>query len=286
MKKILAILYILCFTGLFSIFLFVKDIDKNLNINGIKFVVNMLDKGGWVYKQHPDEVVSKFYKLMTDEYYPDIVIDIGANYGFISLITAQYLPCAEFIAVEPNLKVTPYLKRNFEMNNINGVIWECVAGDKRTTGDFYINPRSSQDSRVTGKKGWKKQPVGKVLIDSLLAGDYEKTVFIKSDTQGYEEYVFLGGLDFLTTNNKWIMRMEFCPALLEFNGTDASKFLSFLVNNFDVTDIGQVPYNTKSISSLFENKLTESDVDDYIQYVNKLKRNNVGWTDILIKPKT
>lgn len=286
MKKLLiAVLFVSFVMGAILTYLYNKGLDKNLDINGVDLVVNMFDRGGWVYKKHPDEVVSKFYQLIAEEYNPDIVLDIGANYGFISLITAQYLPKTKFIVVEPNKNITPYLKRNIASHLINAEVYECVAGDERTTGEFHINPRSSQDSRVIGKKRWEAQPVGKVTIDYLLINDHDKTVFIKTDTQGYEEFVFCGGINFLQTNNKWIMRMEFCPALFKFHGTNTKAFLTFLINDFEVVDMGYIPYNTESISSLFDNKLTFADIDKFIEYVNKLKRNNDGYIDILIRPK-
>jgi FkbM family methyltransferase len=265
--------------------LFPNGIDKLVDTNGIKVWINRLDKGGRRYMIHHAEVVNKFYKLVADEYNPTTILDIGANYGFISAIMHKYMPDARTIAIEPNKKLIPYLKRNFEMHGLNGTILNCMCGfEPSSEHDFFINPRSSMDSRVVGKEKWKKQPVASVSIDSLLK-EHPDPVFIKIDTQGYEEFILRGGENFLSSNNKWIIKMEFCPCLLEHHGTNTKNFLLGLIDKYEVAEIADVPFNTKSLNSIFDYKLNQNDADGFIKYIRMLKEDEIGWGDVLVRPK-
>ena len=259
--------------------------NKTFHINGITLVGDRLDPGFMVYPKHYDEAVNRFYELVAREYNPSIVLDIGANYGFISCILNKYLDDTVFIAVEPNKKVFKFLEKNFYYNNVDGMVVNAVCGYRsKDTVDFFINPNGSQDSRVFGKKGWKKQSVKSVSIDSTIFHQ-SGVVFIKTDTQGYEKYVYKGGENFFKSNNKWLMRMEFCPVLLEHHGTDPLTFLAELVRKYDVVDINSPAYTTPSLDYLFQNPLKLEQLENFISYVNSLKEKNIGWTDILIRPK-
>ena len=97
--------------------LFPKGISKFRNINGIMLKGNMLDPSFALYEQHYDETVNRLYSLIATEHNPDLVIDIGANYGFISFILKQYLPDSTYILIEPNKKLIPYLMFNNYINN-------------------------------------------------------------------------------------------------------------------------------------------------------------------------
>jgi len=266
--------------------LFPWAINKTFHINGITLAGDRLDPGFMAYPKHYDEVVNRFYELVAQEHHPDIILDIGANYGFITCILHKYVKDAIFVVVEPNQRVLPFLKKNVYYNGVRGWVVNAICGEcNKDAVDFYINPSGSQDSRVKGKRGWKKQSVPSVAIDSILKRNMNNTVFIKTDTQGYEEYVYRGGKEFFANNNKWLMRMEFCPILFEHHGTNPLKFLSELVSKYDVVDINSPAYTTPSLDYLFQCPLKLEQLNNFISYVSSLKEKNIGWTDILIRPK-
>lgn len=266
--------------------LFPKGIDQLIDINGIKIWINKLDKGGRRYLVHHAEVINPIYRLIASDYNPKLILDIGANYGFIAAVMHKNMPEARIIAVEPNKKLIPYLTRNFKLNGIDGIILNSICGKETTSEhDFFINPRSSMDSRVVGKNKWKKQPVESTSIDSLLKESNER-IFIKIDTQGYEEFILQGGQNFLSTHNDWIIKMEFCPILFEHHGTNSRKFLLWLIDKYDVAEIADIPFKSKDIGSVFECKLNHNDVDDFIKYIRMLRENEIGWGDLLVKPKS
>ena len=79
------------------------EINETRSINGILLIVNRLEKGGKAYfsKRSFQEVINPFYKLVQETYNPDVVLDIGANYGFTSNLFANVFKNAEVFAVEP-----------------------------------------------------------------------------------------------------------------------------------------------------------------------------------------
>jgi FkbM family methyltransferase len=265
--------------------LFPKPVRKQFDINGITMYGDMIDPGFMVYPKHYDETVNNFYKLVAQNFNPDLVIDIGANYGFVSCIMAQYQKNALYIAIEPNKRVFPFLCQNLKANVDRYSTRNAVCGDSiKNEVDFYLNPRGSQDSRVIGKIGWKKQVIPQIKIDSLIA-ETEFKVFIKTDTQGYEKFVYDGGKMFFDHSDKWLMRMEFCPVLFRHHDTDTIAFLIDLISKYDVVEIRSPQYNAPSLDYLFANPLSKYDAFNFITYVNALKEGNIGWTDILIRPK-
>jgi FkbM family methyltransferase len=260
--------------------LFPHGIEKLIEVNIIKLYVNKLDSGGMAYENQYEETVNVLYRLIADECKPKVVLDIGANYGFISLVIAQYLPYAWYVAIEPNKKLIPYLEKN--LKELNGTVINAICGDKYGVHDFYINYLNSQDCRVIGLPEWEMQPVNEITIDSLI--EYlDEFVFIKIDVQGYEERVIRGGKKFFDLNNNWIMKMEFAPTWLEFHGTDYRKFLQMLVDKYDVAELTVLSFNIKSLDDIFRHKIT--DIEPFLNHIMKLKKNNTGWRDLLIRPK-
>ena len=268
--------------------LFPNGINRILDINGIKLCIDRLDLASNAYKTQHYEVISPLYRLIRDELNPFFCLDIGANYGFISAIMAKTMPDAIIYALEPNERLIPYIYENFKLNHATDrkIIRNAMCGlEVSLEHDFFINPKGSQDSRVKGEKGWKKKVVSSTTIDSIL-GEGTRPVFIKIDTQGYEREIMNGGEKFFNHNNNWLVKMEFAPYLLEHNDTCPIGFLHNLISNYDVSELpGTIPYCTKSLNDLFVNKISLGDYEYFIEYVRKLKANNRGWLDLLIRPK-
>lgn len=257
--------------------LFPKGIDQLIDINGITIWINKLEKGGRRYLVHHSEAINPVYRLIGLDYKPKLILDIGPNYGFVSAVMHKSIPDATIIAIEPNKKLIPYLKRNFQLNGINGTVSNAMVGrDTSTEHNFFNSPRSSMDSRVIGKNKWKNQPVESVSIDSLLKENNDP-VFIKIDAQGFEEFIIQGGENFLSSHDNWVIKMEFCPILFEHHGTNTREFLLRLIDKYDVAEIADVPFKTKSLKSIFEDKLNHDDVDGFIKYIRMKRENGIGW---------
>lgn len=262
--------------------------NELLDLNGIKLLIDTLDGNSGAYKRQHHEVISPLYRLIRDELKPFLCLDIGANYGFISTIMAKTIPDAIIYAIEPNERLIPYIYENLRINHTTDrrIIRNAMCGlEVNDDHDFFINPNGSLDSRVIGEKGWKRVVVPSTSIYSIL-NDNTRPVFIKIDTQGYEKEIMYGGEKFFNHNNDWLVKMEFAPYLLEHHGTCPVGFLHYLSVSYEVTELPPIiPYNTKSIDSLFYNSITIDNYCDFIEYVRKIRAKNRGWVDLLIRPK-
>ena len=271
----------------FIIHILKVEVRETKTINDIKFCVNGIEKGGKFYLGNSTykELTDPLYKLIQNCYTPDLVIDIGANYGFMSLVFAKHFN-ARIIAIEPDERLCKYIRHNA---TLNGCHIHCIRAICDTYPNihkfFAVNPVNSQDNRVLSpSKNWKLRPIITTSIDYILKRQpFVKFVFIKTDTQGYEYMVLLGAETFLRNNSNWIMKMEFAPSLLKQQGTDPAYFLEYLIRNYDVVDLQGVNYNETDILNLFRNKITV--VKYFIDYVITRGPSGTGWIDLLIKSK-
>ena len=263
------------------------EIKRTRRFNGVSLTINGIEKGGKAYfgKNSYGEVINPFYSLIQRLYNPEIVLDIGANYGFLSCVYANVFKNAKVIAVEPSKKLCKYIHLN-RKNNSNDITVLRAICDKREGDikDFSISPLNSQDNRVKGDSiFWLKEKLFTTSIDSILLKRKPfNFVFIKIDTQGYELEVFWGAEEYLLCHSNWLIKTEFAPFWLKKQGTNPQMLLEYLVNNFDVVDFKEMSFKEYSINSLFKNKLNMEDVEPFINYIIDTDNKELGWTDLLI----
>ncbi|MCB9335087.1 MAG: FkbM family methyltransferase [Flavobacteriales bacterium] len=267
-------------------------INQTQNINGIELTINALEKGGQAYfdRGSYQEVINPLYKLIAKECNPDIVIDVGANYGFISVLYAKIFSNSSVVAIEPSKWLCEYIELNKKRNKCNNIeVVQAICDEN--SGDikgFSINPVHSQDNRVEAPSSyWKKESVVTTSIDTILSGkkDFHFT-FIKIDTQGFEKSVFAGAKTVLKNNSNWLIKTEFSPSHLQKQGTNPKEFLEYLITNYKVVElVGLVNYKTAKIDDLFINNLELSDLDSFFEYLINFNVNKTGWVDLLIKKR-
>jgi len=264
--------------------------DKNIDIKDINILIDYYDVGVYFDSRSPhEEYQNTIYNQIAENLNPNLVLDIGANYGFTGLLFAKKFKNAQTILVEPSEKLCKYISYNFKQNNQNNYkILTAICGDKCGEGNlFSLNPFSSLDNRVVGKKGWKSITVPEITIDKIINEYYETgNVFIKVDTQGFEKKVIFGGKEFLSNHDNWLMKMEFGPKWLLSQGTDPLDLLNYLISNYSVTEFPNGSrYKREKIEMLFSNEIKLEEAADFISYLVKLDKNDCGWCDLFIKSK-
>lgn len=265
--------------------------DRTLSFENFQLTVNYRDGGGRLYNSRAsyEEVNNCFYQHVATLLNPDLVVDIGANYGFTGLIFHDNFPKAKLILVEPSPYLEKYIVRNMEDNKVkNYRIVKAVCNSCRENStSFSLNPSSSQDNRVQGKDKWSSLKVPSVTLTSLIAEELSnKSVFIKIDTQGFETQVFEGGFEFLERSSQWLIKTEFAPDWLLSQGNSPSDFLSTLVRKFLVVEApARTTYFRAHLCQLFTQPLQLTDVENFIEYVKSLNRHKLGWVDLYIAPK-
>ncbi|MEL7489783.1 MAG: FkbM family methyltransferase [Pseudomonadota bacterium] len=263
-------------------------------IDGLKVSFFKDDNGGKHYRQrtHVEEAVSPFYGLVAARLKPTHCIDIGANYGFTSMVMRRSFPGADVISIEPVPWLCEMIERNFEENALEPphVIQAIVGAEAETEHSFGINAKGgSQDNRVVPiDSDWGSLVTRATTIDIITnETPSDSRFYVKVDTQGYEFFVFEGAENFFSRFNDWIVKAEFAPAWIESQGCDPAEFLRYLTDRFAVFEHpDRFQWNASSIFDGVGGALRTSDCDAFLNYVRSLNARGQGWVDLLIMPKT
>lgn len=150
----------------------------------------------------------------------NLMLDIGSNIGYYTLLAKRFQPNIKVIAFEPMPSVFKYLNKNIKLNKFNNIITEQLAlSDEKGNASFYtrINPRmssisdqlpgdSSLDSSIVQSS--KEVRVELETLDNYVLhhlGENEKIDFIKIDTEATEHLVFRGANEVLKNHRPIIM---------------------------------------------------------------------------------
>jgi len=177
----------------------------------------------------------------------DIFFDVGANYGFFSLIVAKMFDTKEeshIHAFEPTHQTAALLKKNlFGRGTIN----ECALGSRAGEASFFvfndisINGSNSlygtlaqqeMEHDVGKKKGITQTKVSIDTIDNYCQKNNITPTFIKIDVEGAENDVVLGGAQTFLKHHPVIV-MEMWPAPNNKNHIAAAQ---------ELLSIGYFPY--------------------------------------------
>ncbi|WP_198000593.1 FkbM family methyltransferase [Gimesia fumaroli] len=255
------------------------------------FSLEVDKSGASIYRSEEQLLFSKnkVFNEIQQKYSPAFVIDIGANVGFSTLVFSQAFSEAQIITVEPNLNLVDFIERNCKNNGINNVqIIQKVVGENHSGYvSFLINQVMSVDSRVHGLKGdYDSLTVEETSIDQLITDLQcvkEDTIFIKIDTQGFEERVINGARKTLDDFSNYCVMMEFAPFWLMEAGTDPVLFLQKLCTSYNVCEFpSTMLYFQDTLDEIQKKTLSEADAKDFTNYTKSLRRNEKGWCDLMI----
>jgi FkbM family methyltransferase len=253
-----------------------------------KLHINPRDVGGRAYRSssYRDELLCTLQREIVRNVQPVAYIDIGANYGFTALAHHYFNPKARIIAVEPSPVLLPILTKNLSV--VPPALLEivpaiCGANEDKAV-EFAINPTHSQDSRVKGEPGWRTTSVQSTTLSALMAKHAPQgRIYIKIDTQGFEESVFAGaaGLD---KRNDWIIKTEFAPTWLIKHGTNPAAFLEGLCRRYTVCELSKrTRFKADSLEQLKRGALKSEEAAPFVNYIQSLSGGE-GWCDLLILP--
>jgi len=145
----------------------------------------------------------------------DIFYDIGANYGFYTLLAQEFITKGEIHAFEPNPKIFKLLRENSRLDIYkNTFLNEMALSDKTGKIEFYDREisRHSGDSSLIKHQHFLKYKVIKVRTTTLddYISNHKPPTIMKIDVEGGESLVLKGGLELLKKYSPMII-MEFLP---------------------------------------------------------------------------
>lgn len=197
-----------------KMFLDSKD-SLQLSINGI-------------YEEFETSLVNKEIKR------GDIVLDLGANIGYYTLIFAKLVgENGKVYAFEPDSTNFALLKKNVEINGYkNVVLVQKAVSNKNGKLKLFLAEDNTVDHRIYNSHDARKF----VEIESVKLDDYfkdynGKTNFIKIDIQGAEWGAVQGMSELLKKNKSMKIFSEFWPIGLKRFGIEPLEYLELLLKH-------------------------------------------------------
>lgn len=268
-----------------------------VDFEAFKLVVNAADGSGKQYQNEKrrDEFHDPVMKSIVAFLRPQLFVDIGANYGFASLLHRHFNPDAVLVAVEMSPLVVPFIRKSFEVNGITeakATIVHAACGEAPGSIKTRLNVFGSADNRVTPATADKylssdEVTIPVISIDQLMWDvTAEMSVLFKFDTQGYEQRVFAGAVNALQRIKRWAIKTEFGPDWLASQGTDAKAFLRDLVERYDVAELPMRSRFKDDLNTVIQQRLRKDDVDPFVDWIAAQALHGRGWCDLLILPKS
>jgi FkbM family methyltransferase len=245
-SKFVAIVYFKFF-GTFS---FAKWLKKNLKkwylkdrvfeIQGNKMLLDECDTMYLAQQQTHEPHLTEYIKREIKE--SDIVLDIGANIGYYTLIFAGLVgKNGKVFSFEPDPKNYFLLEKNVEINGYQSVILtrKAVSDSNGKIRLYLCEDDNSGDHRIyNSHDGRKSIETETVQLDDYFKDFFGRIDFIKIDIQGAEGLAFRGMFDILDKNRNLKIAAEFWPFGLRMCGTEPINLLeSLLMRGFKIYSI-------------------------------------------------
>jgi len=215
----------------------------NIKINNFIFEIDIresIERKTYFIREYEKKRMDKLH-LFSKKVNSEILIDIGANIGFYSILSSSRF--RQIYSFEPNERNFKVLKKNIENNKLKnikilnfglGENEEVLMGNSKTKGKlfqtsgFAINKDNKKGERVLVKKG-----------DDFLQFK-NKTLTIKIDVEGFGFFV-LKGLKSTLINNLCILQIE----IWERNYDEVHNFLKSLGYKMIISIDGDTYFSNK-----------------------------------------
>jgi FkbM family methyltransferase len=161
-----------------------------------------------------------------------VVIDVGANIGYFSVLFARRVGRAgTVIAFEPGRENVKLLRWNVRRAGLGNVrIVEAALGDHDGEGTLFLNPVHPADHRIfEAREARPSRRIRVVTLDTVLADPdvVARIALVKIDVQGAEMQVLRGMTRTLKAATSARLLVEFTPAALIDAGESPETFLEF-----------------------------------------------------------
>jgi len=196
----------------------------------------------------------------------DIVIDIGANIGYYTLMFAKLVgDTGKIYSFEPDPRNFLILEKNIRINGYNNIILEKKAvSNKLGKSTFYVNENSAGSSiHKPNNYAANEIYVDLITLDNYFEVNSIIPDFIKMDIEGHELNALKGMESILQSSDKTKIMIEYSPLAKKELNIDPMGSLTFL---------SELGFKFKDINSRVQIFLTFEDVKQ--KYENSKKLTN------------
>ncbi len=208
----------------------------------------------------------------------DIVLDVGANIGYFTLLMASVVGNKGMVySFEPDKRAFLLLERNIKLNDFDHVFLynKCVSNNN-SVSTLYRNSKSAMSTMALKniESPSDKVEVSNIMLDTFFNGQkWDKPAkLIKLNIQGAEPLAIAGSLNYLKANSTLLI-LEFWPDGMQNMGSDPIQFLMQLQDIgyrfFPVNYSNQ--YNSISISEalIFASKVEQYQKESFWLFCKK-----------------
>jgi len=207
-------------------------IESSVKIQGHIMFLDKNDNLGLsinpVYGESDTEFVKKIIKKS------DVVLDIGANIGYYTLIFAKLVgDSGKVFSFEPESENFKILKKNVEINGYNNVILEQkIVSNNDGISTLYVSEKAGSHRIYKSDDYIQSFEIESISVDNYLEkNNINKIDFIKIDVEGAELNVLQGIQKILDSNEHIILFTEFSPNQIKSCGLEPTDMINFLLNN-------------------------------------------------------
>ncbi len=163
----------------------------------------------------------------------DLFVDVGAHYGFYSLLAAEAAQDIRIIALEPVEENFAVLEANLRHNQIGtgrATCLQAAASSKSGRVQFYKSEASDNGSMLPhpSSETLARIEVDAVCLDDVISREKPQRLFIKMDTDGHELEVLRGLVRTMDACDDMTILLEMNPKMMRLAGTSAGEIIGFL----------------------------------------------------------
>jgi FkbM family methyltransferase len=180
-----------------------------------------------LFKKVHEPTTTRVFKALINE--GDTVIDIGANVGYFTCLSAKLVgELGSVVAYEPGKDNIYELVQNVKLNRFKNVeIINKALSDYSGDADFWISTKEcARHSLIQTNEHNAKTVVAVDKLDNHVK--YRKVDFIKTDTEGNELPVLIGATKTILNNDNVKLILEVCEPALKACGNSLSELFSYL----------------------------------------------------------
>ena len=193
-----------------------------------------------IFKNHEPHETSLVKKKVKKG---DVVLDIGANIGYFTLIFAKLVgEEGKVFSFEPDPTNFALLKKNIKINGYKNIIpIQKAVSNKTSKIKLHLSKSNYANHTIYDKKhNHKSIDVNVIKLDDYFNTYKGKIDFVKIDTEGVEEKVIKGMPNILNKNKNLKILSEFWVHGMDQAGIKPENFLKSLIkHNFEMYKVNE-----------------------------------------------